>query len=171
MTNLQLTGRLPLYHRDERAKQTVWPSIHARDSQGRRHGRAESGETRGSAQGAVDGGEAQRSPRAPLRHGTQDPHRHRSSLLPSTAILIYLSCKYPTADHWYPSNLQARARIHEYLGWHADCVRGTFGAPLWIQVRRAICGVLAAGDLGVGTTPEPTLCPSGVGTAHWGPLA
>uniref|UniRef100_A0A8C0RRH2 glutathione transferase n=1 Tax=Canis lupus familiaris TaxID=9615 RepID=A0A8C0RRH2_CANLF len=59
----------------------------------------------------------------------------------STAILIYLSSKYPTADHWYPSNLQARARIHEYLGWHADCVRGTFGVPLWTQVLAPLIGV------------------------------
>ncbi|PNJ84623.1 hypothetical protein CR201_G0053638 [Pongo abelii] len=50
-------------------------------------------------------------------------------LTESSAILIYLSCKYQTPDHWYPSDLQARARVHEYLGWHADCIRGTFGVP------------------------------------------
>ncbi|XP_021573617.1 glutathione S-transferase theta-2B-like isoform X2 [Carlito syrichta] len=61
-------------------------------------------------------------------------------LTESAAILIYLSCKYPTADHWYPSDLQTRARIHEYLGWHADCIRGTFGVPLWTQVLAPLMG-------------------------------
>uniref|UniRef100_A0A8D2B2G2 Glutathione S-transferase theta-2 n=1 Tax=Sciurus vulgaris TaxID=55149 RepID=A0A8D2B2G2_SCIVU len=55
-------------------------------------------------------------------------------LTESSAILIYLSCKYQVADHWYPSDLQTRSRIHEYLGWHADNIRGTFGVTLWIQV-------------------------------------
>lgn len=68
------------------------------------------------------------------------------------AILIYLSVKYQTADHWYPSDLQARARIHEYLGWHADCIRGVFGVPLWTQVRRAVREWLTVRDLGGGAT-------------------
>ncbi|XP_003803340.1 glutathione S-transferase theta-2B [Otolemur garnettii] len=59
---------------------------------------------------------------------------------PSTAILIYLSCKYQTADHWYPRDLQARARVHEYLGWHADHIRGTFGVPLWTRVLAPLIG-------------------------------
>ncbi|XP_033054842.1 glutathione S-transferase theta-2B [Trachypithecus francoisi] len=62
-------------------------------------------------------------------------------LTESSAILIYLSCKYQTADHWYPSDLQARARVHEYLGWHADCIRGTFGVPMWVQVLGPLIGV------------------------------
>uniref|UniRef100_G1QRP6 glutathione transferase n=1 Tax=Nomascus leucogenys TaxID=61853 RepID=G1QRP6_NOMLE len=62
-------------------------------------------------------------------------------LTESSAILIYLSCKYQTPDHWYPSDLQARARVHEYLGWHADCIRGTFGIPLWVQVLGPLIGV------------------------------
>ncbi|XP_045658451.1 glutathione S-transferase theta-2B-like isoform X2 [Ursus americanus] len=62
-------------------------------------------------------------------------------LAESSAILIYLSSKYQTADHWYPSDLRARARVHEYLGWHADCIRGTFGVPLWTQVMAPLIGV------------------------------
>ncbi|XP_040475438.1 glutathione S-transferase theta-2B-like isoform X3 [Ursus maritimus] len=62
-------------------------------------------------------------------------------LTESSAILIYLSSKYQTADHWYPSDLRARARVHEYLGWHADCIRGTFGVPLWTQVMAPLIGV------------------------------
>ncbi|XP_074177604.1 glutathione S-transferase theta-2B-like [Rhinolophus sinicus] len=59
----------------------------------------------------------------------------------SVAILIYLSFKYQTADHWYPADLQARVRIHEYLGWHADRIRGTFGVSLWTQVLAPLIGV------------------------------
>ncbi|XP_014652833.1 PREDICTED: glutathione S-transferase theta-2B-like isoform X2 [Ceratotherium simum simum] len=61
-------------------------------------------------------------------------------LTESVAILIFLSAKYQTADHWYPADLQARARIHEYLGWHADCIRGTFGVPPWTQVIMPLTG-------------------------------
>ncbi|XP_058387878.1 glutathione S-transferase theta-2B-like isoform X2 [Diceros bicornis minor] len=61
-------------------------------------------------------------------------------LTESVAILIFLSAKYRTADHWYPADLQARAHIHEYLGWHADCIRGTFGVPLWTQVIMPLTG-------------------------------
>ncbi|XP_040145252.2 glutathione S-transferase theta-2B isoform X2 [Ictidomys tridecemlineatus] len=55
-------------------------------------------------------------------------------LTESSAILIYLSCKYQVADHWYPSDLQTRSQIQEYLGWHADNIRSIFGVPLWIRV-------------------------------------
>uniref|UniRef100_A0A671FFY3 Glutathione transferase n=1 Tax=Rhinolophus ferrumequinum TaxID=59479 RepID=A0A671FFY3_RHIFE len=47
---------------------------------------------------------------------------------------------HTTADHWYPSDLQARVRIHEYLGWHADRIRGTFGVSLWTQVLAPLIG-------------------------------
>ncbi|KAK2499826.1 hypothetical protein MC885_009818 [Smutsia gigantea] len=62
-------------------------------------------------------------------------------LTESVAIMIYLSFKYQTAEHWYPPDLQARARIHEYLGWHADCIRGVFGVPLWSKVLAPLIGV------------------------------
>ncbi|XP_045145578.1 glutathione S-transferase theta-2-like [Echinops telfairi] len=58
----------------------------------------------------------------------------------STAILIYLSQKYQTEDHWYPAELQARARVHEYLGWHADFIQGTFGVMLWTKVLAPLIG-------------------------------
>ncbi|XP_024422742.2 glutathione S-transferase theta-2B [Desmodus rotundus] len=58
----------------------------------------------------------------------------------SVAILIYLSSKYQTADHWYPSDLQARMRVHEYLGWHGDCIRNNFGVSLWAQVLAPLIG-------------------------------
>ncbi|XP_037014723.2 glutathione S-transferase theta-2B-like [Artibeus jamaicensis] len=59
----------------------------------------------------------------------------------SVAILIYLSVKYQTADHWYPSDLQARMRVHEYLGWHDDRIRSTFGVSLWAQVLAPLIGI------------------------------
>uniref|UniRef100_A0A3Q7NUS5 glutathione transferase n=2 Tax=Callorhinus ursinus TaxID=34884 RepID=A0A3Q7NUS5_CALUR len=62
-------------------------------------------------------------------------------LTESSTILIYLSSKYQTADHWYPSDLWARARVHEYLGWHADSIRGVFGVPLWTKVLAPLIGV------------------------------
>lgn len=83
-----------------------------------------------------------------------------SAPVPSVAILIYLSLKYQTADHWYPSDLQARVRVHEYLGWHADCIRSVFGVSLWAQVRKAIWGVVNYQRPGrrQGPQTKPTLC-------------
>ncbi|XP_072462946.1 glutathione S-transferase theta-2-like isoform X2 [Notamacropus eugenii] len=56
------------------------------------------------------------------------------TLAESVAILHYLSQKYKTPDHWFPTDLQARARVEEYLYWHGDSIRGTLGTVLWIQV-------------------------------------
>ncbi|XP_078082924.1 glutathione S-transferase theta-1-like [Mustelus asterias] len=39
------------------------------------------------------------------------------TLAESVAILKYLACKYQTPDHWYPADLQKRARVDEYLSW------------------------------------------------------
>lgn len=78
---------------------------------------------------------------------SQGPYGHSSCPVRSVAIMIYLSFKYQTAEHWYPPDLQARARIHEYLGWHADCIRGVFGVPLWTKVRRTIQRVADIRDL------------------------
>ena len=41
----------------------------------------------------------------------------------SSAILKYLVTKYKLPDHWYPSDLQRRAKIEEYLGWHPGNTR------------------------------------------------
>ncbi|XP_075935019.1 glutathione S-transferase theta-1a [Anarhichas minor] len=39
-------------------------------------------------------------------------------LTESTAILKYLVQKHPSvADHWFPAELQQRARVNEYLSW------------------------------------------------------
>ncbi|XP_030579383.1 glutathione S-transferase theta-3-like [Archocentrus centrarchus] len=38
-------------------------------------------------------------------------------LTESTAILKYLVQKHSVADHWFPADLQQRARANEYLSW------------------------------------------------------
>ncbi|XP_030356188.1 glutathione S-transferase theta-1-like [Strigops habroptila] len=40
------------------------------------------------------------------------------TLAESVAILLYMVRKFKTPDHWYPSDLQKRARVDEYLSWH-----------------------------------------------------
>ncbi|XP_077894999.1 glutathione S-transferase theta-2B isoform X1 [Ictidomys tridecemlineatus] len=62
-------------------------------------------------------------------------------LTESSAILIYLSCKYQVADHWYPSDLQTRSQIQEYLGWHAYNIRSIFGVTLWSRVLAPLIGI------------------------------
>ncbi|KAJ9173596.1 hypothetical protein P3X46_016713 [Hevea brasiliensis] len=68
-------------------------------------------------------------------------------LFESHAILIYLASAFPgVADHWYPTDLVKRAKIHSVLDWHhSNLRRGTvnyvfnsrlapiFGLPLNLQ--------------------------------------
>uniref|UniRef100_A0A8C9MJF5 glutathione transferase n=1 Tax=Serinus canaria TaxID=9135 RepID=A0A8C9MJF5_SERCA len=39
------------------------------------------------------------------------------------AILLYLAQKFKTPDHWYPADLQKRARVDEYLSWQHVSIR------------------------------------------------
>ncbi|NWI94175.1 GSTT1 transferase, partial [Pitta sordida] len=41
----------------------------------------------------------------------------------SIAILLYLAQKFKTPDHWYPCDLQKRARVDEYLSWQHTNIR------------------------------------------------
>ncbi|KAL7983203.1 hypothetical protein Chor_000065 [Crotalus horridus] len=55
-------------------------------------------------------------------------------LAEGTAILLYLSRKYNTPDHWYPSDLQKRAKVDEYLSWHQANIRSNAPKTMWIKV-------------------------------------
>lgn len=46
-------------------------------------------------------------------------------LAESIAIFRYLTAKNNISDHWYPSNLEARGRIDEYLEWQHSNTRTT----------------------------------------------
>eukprot|EP01080_Neovahlkampfia_damariscottae_P001312 gene1312-11395_t len=41
----------------------------------------------------------------------------------SHAILRYLSQKYKTAPHWYPTDTKERAKVDMYLDWHHSNIR------------------------------------------------
>uniref|UniRef100_A0A8D2KWR0 glutathione transferase n=1 Tax=Varanus komodoensis TaxID=61221 RepID=A0A8D2KWR0_VARKO len=49
---------------------------------------------------------------------SQPPFRLFCFTCSNIAILLYLSRKYNTPDHWYPSDLKKRAKVDEYLSWH-----------------------------------------------------
>ncbi|XP_067406075.1 glutathione S-transferase theta-1-like [Emydura macquarii macquarii] len=56
------------------------------------------------------------------------------TLSESTAILLYLSRKYNTPDHWYPSEIQKRAQVDEYMSWQHTTVRANASKILWLKV-------------------------------------
>ncbi|GAB4856863.1 Glutathione S-transferase theta-1 [Ancistrocladus abbreviatus] len=48
----------------------------------------------------------------------------RFKLFESHAILIYLASAFPgVADHWYPTDVSKRAKIHSVLDWHHSNLR------------------------------------------------
>ncbi|XP_073530532.1 glutathione S-transferase theta-3-like isoform X2 [Phyllobates terribilis] len=51
----------------------------------------------------------------------------------SIAILQYLASKYKTPDHWYPSDLQKRARVDEYLSWQHTNTRPHSARLFWVK--------------------------------------
>lgn len=54
----------------------------------------------------------------------------------SVAILLYLSRKYKAPDHWYPQDLQTRARVDEYLAWQHTALRSCCTRAMWQKVSR-----------------------------------
>ncbi|NP_001385971.1 glutathione S-transferase, theta 3 [Rattus norvegicus] len=52
-------------------------------------------------------------------------------LAESVAILLYLSRKYKAPDHWYPQDLQTRARVDEYLAWQHTALRSCCSRAMW----------------------------------------
>lgn len=61
---------------------------------------------------------------------------------PSVAILLYLSRKYEAPDHWYPQDLQARARVDEYLAWQHTTLRSCCTRAMWQKVSHGEMGPL-----------------------------
>ncbi|XP_042522260.1 glutathione S-transferase theta-1-like [Dipodomys spectabilis] len=55
-------------------------------------------------------------------------------LTESVAILLYLAHKYKVSDNWYPQDLQARARVDEYLAWQHTTLRRNCLRALWHKV-------------------------------------
>ncbi|KAM7051454.1 glutathione S-transferase theta-4 isoform 2-T2 [Molossus nigricans] len=53
------------------------------------------------------------------------------TLAESVAILLYLSRKYEVPDHWYPQDLQTRARVDEYLAWQHTALRSSCTRAMW----------------------------------------
>ncbi|KAG9468218.1 hypothetical protein GDO78_023218 [Eleutherodactylus coqui] len=51
----------------------------------------------------------------------------------SNAILLYLIRKFKTPDHWYPSDIQKRARVDEYLAWHVTNARPGTSKLFWLK--------------------------------------
>ncbi|XP_069817239.1 glutathione S-transferase theta-1-like isoform X2 [Dendropsophus ebraccatus] len=51
----------------------------------------------------------------------------------STAILLYLANKYKTPEHWYPTDLQKRARVDEYLAWQHTNTRPHGSRLFWVK--------------------------------------
>lgn len=60
-----------------------------------------------------------------------------SCLCRSNAILKYLVQKYSSsvADHWYPAELQQRARVNEYLSWQHMNLRAMGSKVFLLRVR------------------------------------
>ncbi|XP_042322940.1 glutathione S-transferase theta-3-like [Sceloporus undulatus] len=53
------------------------------------------------------------------------------ALSESIAILLYLAKKFNVADHWYPSDVEKRARVDEYLAWQHTAIR-KFGCEVFV---------------------------------------
>ncbi|XP_063000459.1 glutathione S-transferase theta-1-like [Elgaria multicarinata webbii] len=53
------------------------------------------------------------------------------ALAESIAILLYLARKFNAPDHWYPSNLQKRARVDEFLSWQHTATR-MYGSKVFL---------------------------------------
>ncbi|XP_006640322.1 glutathione S-transferase theta-1-like isoform X1 [Lepisosteus oculatus] len=55
-------------------------------------------------------------------------------LAESIAILSYLAQKFNMPDHWYPCDLQKRARVNEYLSWQHIAIRMQGSKYFWFKL-------------------------------------
>ncbi|XP_061118941.1 glutathione S-transferase theta-3-like [Conger conger] len=56
------------------------------------------------------------------------------TLAESVAILLYMAEKFRTPDHWYPADLQTRARVNEYLSWQHTALRMHGSKVFWFKL-------------------------------------
>ncbi|XP_050227953.1 glutathione S-transferase T1-like isoform X2 [Mercurialis annua] len=64
------------------------------------------------------------------------------NLFESHAILIYLASAFPgIADHWYPSDLLKRAKIHSVLDWHHSNLRRSTAAYVMNSALAPVIGL------------------------------
>ncbi|KAG1973932.1 glutathione S-transferase theta-4 [Pimephales promelas] len=54
-------------------------------------------------------------------------------LTESIAILQYLAANHHTPDHWYPADLQKRARVDEFLSWQHTNIRAHGSKVFWFR--------------------------------------
>ena len=52
----------------------------------------------------------------------------------SAAILRYLVAKHDLPDHWYPTDIQQRAKVNQYLSWHLSNLRVGAAGTLFLKV-------------------------------------
>ncbi|CAN9512645.1 unnamed protein product [Ophioblennius macclurei] len=64
-------------------------------------------------------------------------------LTESVAILQYLAQKHKAADHWYPADLQRRARVQEYLSWQHTALRA-HGSKVFIL--KSLCPAILGSE-------------------------
>ncbi|XP_071765493.1 glutathione S-transferase theta-1b [Centroberyx gerrardi] len=55
-------------------------------------------------------------------------------LAESIAIMQYLAQKFKTPDFWYPTDLQQRARVNEYLSWQHMAIRMHGSKIFWLRL-------------------------------------
>ncbi|XP_071378909.1 glutathione S-transferase theta-1b [Centroberyx affinis] len=55
-------------------------------------------------------------------------------LAESIAIMQYLAEKFKTPDFWYPTDLQRRARVNEYLSWQHMAIRMHGSKIFWLRL-------------------------------------
>jgi glutathione S-transferase len=62
-------------------------------------------------------------------------------LFESAAIMKYCVDKYNLPDHWYPKDIQRRAKIDEYLSWHNGNLRlGAAGYMYYKYIAKRLTG-------------------------------
>ena len=61
----------------------------------------------------------------------------------SGAILRYLAAKYEVPDHWYPSKLESRSRVDEFLEWTDPNIRAGAAGYFYNKVASCSCSYVA----------------------------